>query len=67
MSSEEVIKFMNAAICGKHVKLDSSLTNHIPIANLSLDNKILAQVKRRCDLHYDKPQMYQEKIQHLET
>ena len=44
---------MNAAMDAKRVKLDSSLAQHLPIADLGLGYDFLAQIKRHYDLCYD--------------
>ena len=51
----------------KHVQLDSSLAKHIPIAFFGLERGFLVQIKRHYDFCYEKPQLNQEKLQHLVT
>ena len=41
-----ITTFMNAAINAKGIKLDSSLVNHIPIADPSFRHKFLAVIQR---------------------
>ena len=57
---ERIIEFMNAAMDAQRVKLDSSLANHLPIVDSSLEHGLLAEIKRHYDLHYEEPQMNQE-------
>lgn len=59
-SSEGVYKIMIATMDAKHIKLDSNLTKHLPIANHSLGLEFLAQATRHYDLCSDEPQMNQK-------
>ena len=51
----------------KRVKLDSSLSKHLSIADPSLGHGFSAQIKRHYDLYYNEPQMNKKKLQHLVT
>lgn len=60
--SQDITEFMNVAMDAKCVKLDCSLTKHLPITNPTLGPHFLAQVKRHYDLCSDKSQMNQETL-----